>query len=95
MNHLSNLSENKLLYNLVWYTEKEILHYFKEHLKILSSFSKNIKEELITEKEVKMELIKIKSYYNGYNFWNENDTIYNPFSINNLFLSYNYDFFGW
>jgi hypothetical protein len=36
------------------------------------------------------EMNEIKRFYNGYNFWNNNDLIYNPYSINSLFLNQEY-----
>jgi len=77
LNNLQDLFYNPLAYKIVWYTEEELKKYFKKELKETAEF--NWMEEEVLYQE-------IKKFYNGYNFGNPKDKIYNPWDINNFLL---------
>jgi len=84
LNNLKDLSFSTSWYNLMWYSWEEVENNFAEEIEIL-------KEKLkLTQEEVKL---KITNYYNGFNFWNIEDTIFNPWNINNLFSEFTFSYF--
>ena len=84
LNNLKDLSFDPNYYDLMWYTWYEVKNNFAEEIKILQ-----IKRKLSNE-DVKN---KIKSYYNWFNFWDVNNTIFNPWNINNLFKNFEFSYF--
>jgi len=84
LNNLEDLSYLWKSYDLMWYTWDEVKSNFKEEIGILKE-KKNLSDE-----EVK---VKIKNYYNWFNFWNPNDTIFNPWNINNLFKNFEFNYY--
>ncbi len=84
LNNLEDLSFNPLTYDLMWYTWEEVKNNFAEEIEILKE-KKNL-----TDKQVK---IKIKDYYNWFNFWNDDDTLFNPWNINNLFKKFEFSYY--
>ncbi|MDQ7010145.1 MAG: AAA family ATPase [Candidatus Gracilibacteria bacterium] len=76
LNNLDDLSFDPNTYDLMGYTWEEVKNNFAEEIEILR------KKLNLSEKEVK---IKIKNYYNGFNFGNSENTIFNPWNINKLF----------
>ena len=84
LNNLEDISYDPRVYNLMWYTEKEIETNFFDEIIEIWNFLKLEKNEVIE---------KIKINYNGYNFWNSQDTIYNPRNINNLILKKQFGYY--
>ncbi|WP_129408844.1 ATP-binding protein [Marinitoga lauensis] len=75
LNNLNDISLNKKYSQMLGYTQEELEHYFKEHIKETS-------EEMGISEE---ELLKgLKEYYNGFSFDGEH-YVYNPFSILKFF----------
>jgi len=70
LNHLNDLTLNRLGETLVGYTEDELYHYFEENITKISTQKQTSKEEI---------KISIKAWYNGYSFGGAR--LYNPFSI--------------
>ena len=75
LNNLQDLFYDPVAYKVVGYTQQEIEEVFKEEIKEAAEFNNMEEEEL---KRV------MKLYYNGYNFGNPGDRIYNPWDINNF-----------
>ncbi|WP_129409844.1 ATP-binding protein [Marinitoga lauensis] len=75
LNNLNDISLNKKYSQMLGYTQEELEHYFKEHIKETS------KEMGISEEEL---LKGLKEYYNGFSFDGEH-YVYNPFSILKFF----------
>jgi len=88
LNHLNDISNDYSFYSICGYTKEEIINNFdqseNDYLPLLALKNNNTIEK---------ELQNIKNFYNGYNFWNENDLIYNPYSINLLFDKQTYDYY--
>ncbi|MDQ7022916.1 MAG: AAA family ATPase [Candidatus Gracilibacteria bacterium] len=84
LNNLMDLSFNPISYDLMGYTWHEVKNNFGEEIEILQ------KKYNFTDEEVKT---KITNYYNGFNFGNSEDTIFNPWNINNLFISFEFSYF--
>jgi hypothetical protein len=84
INNLSDISYDPLVYDLVGYTWADIEKNFSEEIVEMAE-----KEKMPTEKLKE----KIKLYYNGYNFGNSEDTIFNPWNINNFFLKKDFQFY--
>ncbi len=84
LNNLEDLSYLWKSYDLMWYTWEEVKNNFAEEIDILKE-KKNL-----TDKQVR---IKIKDYYNWFNFWNPEDTIFNPWNINNLFKNFEFSYY--
>jgi len=82
LNHLNDIDTMPYFYDICGYTKQEIIDNFNQfnddYLPLLAQKNWNSIDE---------ELLKIKDFYNWYNFWNENDLIYNPYSINILMQS--------
>ena len=76
LNNLKDISYNENTYNIMWYNQIEIEENFGEEIIKLWNREKLWKKEIIE---------KIKINYNGYNFWNTEDTIFNPWNLNQLF----------
>ncbi|WP_129410001.1 ATP-binding protein [Marinitoga lauensis] len=75
LNNLNDISLNKKYSQMLGYTQEELEHYFKDHIKETS-------EEMGISEE---ELLKgLKEYYNGFSFDGEH-YVYNPFSILKFF----------
>jgi hypothetical protein len=77
LNYLSDLTLNPNFGALVGYTQKELEHSFKDHIKQVIKKSKG-------KYNRKSILAAIKEWYNGYS-WNMKDFVYNPFSILQFF----------
>jgi len=84
LNNLDDLSFDPNSYDLMWYTWDEVKNNFWEEIEKLR------KKLNLSEKEVK---IKIKSYYNWFNFWNSENTIFNPWNINKLFSKFEFSYY--
>jgi hypothetical protein len=76
LNNLNDLSMSIRYATLLGYTEKELTHYFANHIKQLAKV-----ENLSTEGT----LDKIRYWYNGYRFSTADKKVYNPFSTLLLF----------
>jgi len=84
LNNLMDLSYNSLSYDIMWYNWEEVENNFKEEIEILQ-------EKLnLNQEEIKTKIIK---YYNWFNFWNKEDTIFNPWNINNLFINFKFSYY--
>ena len=77
LNNLRDITLEKEFSTMLGYTQKELLSYFKEHIKVTAKALK------VSQKELKDVL---KSWYNGYS-WDGKNFVYNPFSILNVFTS--------
>jgi len=75
LNNLNDISLGGSYSDLLGYTEKEILHYFSDYIKITA------KTNSISETELLQEM---RLWYNGYNFRGV-EKVYNPFSVLNFF----------
>ncbi|MDM8560680.1 AAA family ATPase [Candidatus Parabeggiatoa sp. HSG14] len=75
LNNLRDITLSKKFATLLGYTQTELESYFEKEIQSLC-FELGIKKAAL--------LAKIKTWYNGYS-WNAKDTVYNPFSILNLF----------
>jgi hypothetical protein len=84
LNNLEDISYLWKTYDLMWYTWEEVKNNFLEEIEILKE-KKNLSYE-----EAR---IKIKNYYNWFNFWNPEDTIFNPWNINNLFKNFEFSYY--
>ena len=85
LNNLKDLSYTPETYDLMWFTWKEVKNNFSDEIEFLR------KKYNFTPEEVKT---KIKNYYNWFNFWSEeNDTIFNPWNINSLFQTFQFNYY--
>jgi len=84
LNNLKDLSFSGMWYNLMWYTQSEVESNFDEEIEEI------MKKEWKTREEI---LQRIKINYYGYNFGKDDDTIYNPRNINNLFLEKKFSYY--
>jgi len=84
LNNLKDLSFSPSWYDLMWYSWEEVKNNFAEEIEILRE------KYNLTQEEVKN---KIKNYYNWFNFGNKEDTIFNPWNINNLFSDFTFSYF--
>jgi hypothetical protein len=75
LNNLRDITLSKKFATLFGYTQTELESYFAQHIQNLC-FELGIKKAAL--------LAKIKMWYDGYS-WNAKDTVYNPFSVLNLF----------
>ena len=75
LNNLEDITLDKRFNSLCGITQEELENYFVERIKILSKEEKKTKDKLLT---------KIMHWYNGYS-WDGKTTLYNPFSLINLF----------
>jgi len=76
LNNLRDITLSKEFATLLGYTQTELESYFEREIQ-------NLGLELGLKKAPL--LAKIKTWYDGYS-WNAKDTVYNPFSILNLFV---------
>ncbi|WP_069472940.1 ATP-binding protein [Candidatus Marithrix sp. Canyon 246] len=76
LNNVRDITFSRQFATLCGYTQKELETYFESYIHNLGSVLEIKKPVLLT---------KIKTWYNGYS-WNAKDTLYNPFSILNLFM---------
>src|SRR5262249_26030554 len=76
MNNLDNISLDPLAATLLGYTKEEVKTYFSEY-----------SIDLARKKSVSQEEIEntIQEWYNGYRFSEEEQKVYNPFSLHYLF----------
>lgn len=81
LNNLVELSMNSEYGSMFGYTQQELEQYFEDYLEIGTSRLKVSREELLK---------KIRDYYNGFSFDGEH-FVYNPFSILNFFLEYEFN----
>jgi len=84
LNNLDDLSFDPNTYDIMWYTWDEVKNNFWEEIEILRE------KHNLSEEEVK---IKIKNYYNWFNFWNKDNTIFNPWNINKLFYKFEFSYY--
>ena len=84
LNNLTDISFKPGYYDTTWYTLKEIKENFKEYIKNACEYNKITEEELIK---------KLKQTYDWYYFWNKDDRLFNPISINNFFTDYQFLYF--
>ncbi|MGB0523861.1 MAG: AAA family ATPase [Flammeovirgaceae bacterium] len=76
LNNLKDLTMSKPFHDLCGYTQQELEQNFQDGIAQLC-------EEFDKDKE--WALAEIKRWYNGYSWGNTKNTLYNPFSILNLF----------
>lgn len=77
MNNLKDISMNEEYANMFGYTGEELEKNFRENIK------KGIDATGLTKKEY---LKALKAKYDGYCFYPNTETVYNPISINNFFF---------
>ena len=75
LNNLNDISIFSKYASLLGYTQTELEHYFTEYLQQFSAVKNIPMDDLLR---------RIKRWYNGYS-WDGEQTVYNPFSILNLF----------
>lgn len=81
LNHLRDISTGRSFSTILGYTQDELETSFKEEIKRLQNYEEVSKQALLN---------KIKRWYNGYS-WDGKHTVYNPFSILNLFAGNEFD----
>lgn len=79
LNHLNNITMNSKHHEICGYTQKELEDNFENYIEQL--VKKSNREKIET-------LALIKEWYNGYQFTENSNTLYNPFSILLLFDNY-------
>ena len=85
LNSLEDLSHSKEGSKLVGITQKELEDNFADRIKALAEKEKVSKDDILK---------KIKYWYNGYKFYEEGiETLYNPFSLINLFKQKSFENF--
>ena len=84
LNNLRDVSLNSEYSSLIWYTQDEIEENFAEEIEELT------KKEWLTKIQV---LQKIKERYNGFNFGDGENKLYNPRDINNLMLNKQFKYY--
>jgi len=75
LNNLNDITIDERYNSILGYKKEDINKYFNEYINKLSNKFNEGKDEILK---------KIELWYNGYN-WSGNETLYNPFSILNLF----------
>ena len=75
LNNLNDITIDERYNSILGYKKEDINKYFNEYVNKLSNKFNEGKDEILK---------KIELWYNGYN-WSGNETLYNPFSILNLF----------
>ncbi|WGS64304.1 ATP-binding protein [Marinitoga aeolica] len=75
LNNLNDISFDNDYSQMLGYTQKELEHYFNDHIEETAKEMGISKEELLKE---------IKTYYNGFSFDGEH-FVYNPFSVLRFF----------
>jgi hypothetical protein len=83
LNHLEDLTLNRLAATLTGYTQEELASYFAEEIAQMAERSSP--EETLRQ---------IRDWYNGYRWWGDS-TLYNPFSILNLMKSGDFRNYWW
>ncbi len=81
LNNIRDITLSKQFSTLCGYTQAELEKSFDKHIQSLC-FEMGMKKPKL--------LNQIKLWYNGYS-WNGKDTVYNPFSILNLFVEQQFD----
>lgn len=77
MNNLDDLTMSIRAANLLGITEAELRHYFKEYIAEVAVQRQRSAEDVLTE---------IRSWYNGFRFAHDGESVYNPFSTIQFFL---------
>lgn len=77
LNNLNDISLSPRYSEMLGYTEEEIQRYFPEHLERLKATWADTFPDVMAQ---------MKAWYNGYS-WDGEHTVYNPFSILNLFMN--------
>ncbi len=72
LNNLDDISMQEPYSEILGYTEEELEHYFKTHIKQLSVQLKRPKTEVSQQ---------IQTWYNGYRFSDADTKVYNPYSV--------------
>ena len=72
LNNLADITMDARYCTMLGITEEELERYFAEHMENMSA-----KQEIKKEKVIE----KLRDYYNGYRFSEEDVKVYNPFSI--------------
>jgi hypothetical protein len=72
INNLNDISTKSQAASLLGYTQEEIMRTFEEHIQDFSK-SKNITTDAL--------LTRLRTWYNGYKFTEEEIRVYNPFSV--------------
>jgi hypothetical protein len=72
MNNLVDLTLLDDMANLLGYTDEEIDHYFQPHM-----------QEITITQDIEIDAVKhaMKHWYNGYQFSQKSEKVYNPFSV--------------
>ncbi|PCJ16557.1 MAG: hypothetical protein COB02_15770 [Candidatus Cloacimonadota bacterium] len=81
-NHIIDLGRNEKFDSMFGYTQEELETQFKPYIEVLSQKENTSYNET---------LINIKKYYNGYTFSESEKSIYNPYSILQLFNENRFD----
>ncbi|PCJ19546.1 MAG: hypothetical protein COB02_07310 [Candidatus Cloacimonadota bacterium] len=81
-NHITNMSKDADFDSMFGCTQEELENKFKPYIENLA------KKESLSFEET---LLKIKEYYNGYTFSDEEKAIYNPYSLLHLFQKNRFD----
>ncbi|OGT94855.1 MAG: hypothetical protein A2298_03820, partial [Gammaproteobacteria bacterium RIFOXYB2_FULL_38_6] len=82
LNNLEDLSKNPKYATLLGYTQNELEYYFADRIEQLAQ-----KEN----KTIPEMLEKIKYWYNGYQFNENSEKVYNPFSLLHLFSTNHFE----
>jgi hypothetical protein len=77
MNNLDDLTMSIRAANLLGITEAELRHYFKEYIAEFAAQEQLSAEDL---------LAKIRTWYNGFRFAHDGESVYNPYSTIQFFL---------
>lgn len=77
LNNLADLTMNRRFATLTGYTQQELEHYFAPYMPELEQYCQLSRAELLE---------KIRYWYNGYT-WDLQTSLYNPFSVLNLFAN--------
>ena len=76
LNNLNNITYGSRYATLCGYTHQELLDHYGPHLKRLAKQNNLSEQQCVDE---------IKRWYGGYKFYDQAETLFNPFSIVNLF----------
>ena len=80
LNNLEDITLDRRFAKMTGITQEELEEYFLEHLSVLQKQEEIAKDDLLED---------IRYWYNGYS-WNGKDMLYNPFSLLNLFSSFQF-----
>ncbi len=75
LNNLNDITLNDYYADLLGYTEEEIRNNFSDHLKSIVLKLQN------DQKDEEQLIMEMRSWYNGYRFSPESNSVYNPFSV--------------